>query len=188
MAGIPHNLFLAIRQALLNCDELRSVTQLRALFAVAELQLWQHGLPEADNLRARVDLLLDYLHDRQNSRGEYALVLLLRILSMRYDVADARQHELVDLTLQLEASLAGKTSDRQDTQLSGIQRQILEQTYATLQDEFALRLEKTRRLRGALALETDVLRTFQLEQQLVDEQVRLNQVETEMQALEQRLR
>jgi len=158
MRGLPQRLLSALRQALMRCNEFQSTPLLRAVFAAEELQIWQASLPEADNLQSRVDLTLDYLREKRRRSGEHALVLLLNVLSSRYDPADERHGLLADLATQLWACLdthsasadipdrdGGKVSSPPSTRL-----RRLEQQRDVLQQELELRLEKLGRIRKAL--------------------------------------
>jgi Bacterial Death-like domain 1/Effector-associated domain 2 len=107
--GLDQALLSALAQALMQCDEFQTTARLRAAFGVEELRIWQTGLPETDNLRARVDLTIAYLREKRRRSGEYALVLLLTVLVGRYDPEDQRHPLLADLASQLQARLDDTT-------------------------------------------------------------------------------
>lgn len=90
-----------LRALLGRCDEIDSNRTLRALFADPRLTPWRGGLPEADSLKSRVDLLISYLRDKRNTLGEHALVLLLWALAEKYDPSDERHDNLLALANEL---------------------------------------------------------------------------------------
>ncbi len=90
-----------LRALLARCDEFDTPRQLSALFADRRIALWRAGLPEADNQKGRVDLLISYLIGNRTTAGESALVLLLWVLAERYDPADERHDNLLTLASEL---------------------------------------------------------------------------------------
>lgn len=110
MFSFPQILIQSIRRVLMDCDELSSHRQLRAVFASEEIKLWRNGLPEADNLKARVDLIIDYLSSKYRTSGKNGLVLFLFALSEKYEEGD----ELRDRLLTLAEQLAWTQQFRQD--------------------------------------------------------------------------
>lgn len=103
MHGIPRSLLLPLRQALLDCDEFYSPTQLRAIFASQELLPWRHGLRSSDSPSEQVDITINYLvGKRRQTSGEYVLVIFLQNLSERYDPEDERHDRLRTLADQLQ--------------------------------------------------------------------------------------
>lgn len=102
MRGIPQTLMSPLRQALMDCDEFFNPRQLYAIFDIESLKPFQKGLPEADNLKARVDMAISYLSNKGRTNGENALVLLLRVLGDRYNPPDERHDRLITLAEQLE--------------------------------------------------------------------------------------
>jgi len=102
MLLIPQSSDPSLRQALTACDEFYSPRQLYALFGVNELKAFQTGLPEANNLRERIDLTTSYLQDKYRSSGENALILFLQVLAGRYDLDDERHDRLLNLAEQLQ--------------------------------------------------------------------------------------
>lgn len=84
------------------CNECGNNRDLQTLFSDQRLQPWRDGLPEADNLRSRVDRLIAYLLDKRNIKGEWALVLLLQVLAERYHPADERRDTLWVLANELQ--------------------------------------------------------------------------------------
>lgn len=102
MLKIPQSLMLALRQALIVCDEFYSPRQLYAVFGVNELKPFQIGLPEANNPRERIDLTINYLQDQYRSSGENALILFMQVLADHYDLEDERHSRLLNLAEQLQ--------------------------------------------------------------------------------------
>ncbi len=90
-----------LRALIGRCDELDTPRQLSALFADPRIALWRAGLPEADNRKGRVDLLISYLIGKRTTAGESALVLLLWVLAEKYDPADERHDNLLTLASEL---------------------------------------------------------------------------------------
>lgn len=195
MQGIPPHLLKAIQTALMQCDEIHNPAQLRAVFTADALRPWQAGLPEADNARARVDLIINYLRDKRRNSGESALVLLLQVLSERYDPEDERSSLLFNRAYQLEHHLqaeapapAAQPRMRNDpAPLSAMQRHRLERERQSRQAEWDVLHEKSERIRQALRIETDPSRIFQYEQQLVTAQNELETIEQKLVAIEQQL-
>ena len=90
-----------LRALLGRCDELDTNRVLRALFADPRIGPWRGGLPDADSLKGRVDLLISYLRDKRTTAGAHALVLLLWVLAEKYDPADERHDTLLTLASEL---------------------------------------------------------------------------------------
>ncbi len=82
-----------------------------------------------------------------------------------------------------EWSLFGKT-----TRIADGERRRLEQKLAALQTEWNLRSEKAKRLREALAIETDAAVKFKTEQQLKAEETQLGKLEEQITAIEEELK
>jgi len=94
-----------LRALLMRCDELTSNADLSALFVDQRLKPWRTGVREANNLRARVDLLIDYLRDQRNTARQTGLVLLLWVLTERYEQDDERHDNLLALASELAYGL-----------------------------------------------------------------------------------
>jgi len=84
-----------------------------------------------------VQAVIDFLHDKYNTRSENVLVLLLRVLSDRTDPHDACQRQLAGLADELErATKRAPTPESAprprptSTPPSSAQRQTLERTLA----------------------------------------------------------
>jgi hypothetical protein len=105
-AGIPAELYMRIRQALLDCGPFDDDRQMRAVFAHPLLSPWQNGLPQADTRVGRVDGVIDYLRSRKRSdTGDNALGLLLQVLVERTDPGDECHGRLAGLTDELRKTV-----------------------------------------------------------------------------------
>lgn len=91
-----------LRALLARCDEFGSSLELRTLFAVSQLVPWRGGLPDADSIKTRVDLVISYLSQKYDTSGRSALLLFLRALAERYDPADNLYAELLAFVSELE--------------------------------------------------------------------------------------
>lgn len=85
------------------CDEFESMKHLQALFS-GELSIWKYGLPSAHSIRERVDLVIDYLYDKQTVSGENGLFLFLENLRNRYYPSDSRYEGLSKALIILKVS------------------------------------------------------------------------------------
>ena len=104
--GIHPDMFNQVRRALMDCEPLRDDGRLRAIFAYPKLKPWQHSVPQAPTLTARVDAVIAFLIERSRAdTGENALVLLIRALSEQLDPADDRHPRLVELAANLNQAL-----------------------------------------------------------------------------------
>jgi len=106
MLNISANTFKSLRAALLQCGPFESNQKLRAVFAHPSLQPWQTGLPEAENVMDRVDILIDYLKKAHLNTGQPVLPIFLRILAERYDPQNLCHSLLSDLARELEQPYA----------------------------------------------------------------------------------
>jgi hypothetical protein len=104
MRGIPRALIVSLHQVLMECDEFYNPRQLREVFSVQELLPWRDRLPSADNLQARVSVIVGYLADQRHKTSGNVLVLMLRILGERFypNPDDERHGRLIALADQLE--------------------------------------------------------------------------------------
>jgi hypothetical protein len=104
MRGIPQALIIPLHQVLMDCDEFYNPRQLREVFSVQELLPWRDRLPSADNLQARVSVIVGYLADQRHKISGNVLVLMLRILGERFypNPDDERHGRLLALADQLE--------------------------------------------------------------------------------------
>jgi Caspase domain len=121
MAGIPSDLNLKLRNALLECEQFESDRKLRAVFNNdIFLRTWRLNIHEADSLTSRVDLIIGYLVDKYYSKThQNALVLLLLALSRLIDKEDERHQQLADLAIELEDALTPKNEPQLPINLRG---------------------------------------------------------------------
>jgi CheY-like chemotaxis protein len=112
IVGIPSNLYRQLRTVLLNCGPFATASELNAIFVEKRLVPWRNRLPEANSPTARVEGVIDFLHDQYSNTGENALVLFLRVLSERLDSEDTCHHSLVNLADELEHEAKSPDSDK----------------------------------------------------------------------------
>jgi CheY-like chemotaxis protein len=96
----------------LNCGPFATASELNAIFVEKRLVPWRNRLPEANSPTARVEGVIDFLHDQYSNTGENALVLFLRVLSERLDSEDTCHHSLVNLADELEHEAKSPDSDK----------------------------------------------------------------------------
>jgi SMODS-associated and fused to various effectors sensor domain/Calcineurin-like phosphoesterase len=109
MSGLPSEINIRLRDALLHCNQFASTRQLGAVFGTNEsLRLWRSGIPEADSLAGRVNLTIDYLIDKFHSSGENGLVILVHSLADSVDPADNLHRILGELADELRLLLLPK--------------------------------------------------------------------------------
>jgi hypothetical protein len=97
MQGISELLYIQIRQALLDCDEISDPAQLRAILRTSRLRPFANSIKVANNPGTQVDYIIGDLAERQLTTGENALILLLEMLANRYDLDDTRHNLLLRL-------------------------------------------------------------------------------------------
>ncbi len=78
MSGISSNLLNRLQTTLLTCGPFASDRELKTGFIDARISPWRDSLPQADNSASRVQAVVNFLHDRYNTRSENVRVLLLR--------------------------------------------------------------------------------------------------------------
>ncbi len=106
MAGIPQNLYIPLRETLVECGSFDNDEQLRAIFAHELLSPWRNQVPEARSVMDRVDVVVSFLIGRRRAETQTnALVLLLLVLRDRTDQHDACYTRLAKLTEALDAAL-----------------------------------------------------------------------------------
>ena len=113
MASIPQEIYRLLRETLIQCDEMADASHLRALFITPELSPFQAGLPIANNAKAQVDQLIDYLLARYHTNGQNILVLCMHLLCDRYHPSDERHSKLRALGEQLRAVIESTVSVEQ---------------------------------------------------------------------------
>lgn len=121
MSGIPSDLNLKVRNALLECEQFESDRKIRSVFLGSKsLRPWRFSILEADSLTGRVDLIIGYLVDKHHKdTQENALVLLLLALSRLIDKEDERHQQLADLAIELENALTPKNEPQSPINLRG---------------------------------------------------------------------
>jgi len=106
MSGLPTELHPRIREALLRCSCFGSDRELNALFADERLAPWRNQIPDnTPNREARVNTLIDDLHDQADAEGHNALALFLSILAGHCDPADSLHVELHNLAIELDPTI-----------------------------------------------------------------------------------
>ncbi len=105
MAGLSPVLLNEIHEVLLACDCMQSHTDLKNLFTDRRLNGWQHGVPETNSSRGRVNATINYLIDKQNSDGENALALFMRVLSEQPGLTQRYRQRLLELAEQIQSNL-----------------------------------------------------------------------------------
>lgn len=105
MPGIPDLLFVRVRDALLDSGACANEGALRAVFTHEWLQPWQNDVPQANSPGERAKQVISVFHAvTHQSRMESVLVLLLRVLAMGFNEADARKARLSTLADELAAA------------------------------------------------------------------------------------
>ncbi len=111
-SGISTDLVRQLRTLLLDCGSFETNQNLRTIFVDERLYPWRNRLPESHNPAQRVESIIDFLHNRQNDRGENALVLLLRVLETRVEPGDACRERLAAMAVALEQELNGGNDNK----------------------------------------------------------------------------
>jgi len=119
MISIPPKIYARLLEALPRCGPFSTDAEIRAVFADGRLAQWRDSLPQANNLKSRVELLINYLGEQYNASRENALVLLLYVLGERILPSDNCHHELAELASEFEA-LSTKTQDKLKTKSARI--------------------------------------------------------------------
>jgi serine/threonine-protein kinase len=102
-SGIPSDLYARLFDALLTCGPVNTDRDLRAMFVDASLRPWRNMLFESDSPESRSRNTIDLLYEQQNSVGENALVLFLRVLAKQKSASDSCYQKLLDLAVELES-------------------------------------------------------------------------------------
>ena len=102
MRGLPRTVLGDLRATLLSCREFRSFDLLYAVFEDDRLKLRQKGLRWAKDREELVDFTISDLVEKFRRDGQWDLVLLLEVLSDRYNDPDDHLHyQLLSLVMQL---------------------------------------------------------------------------------------
>ncbi|MDM8531900.1 CHAT domain-containing protein [Anaerolineales bacterium HSG25] len=100
--GLSGDLFADIKEALLACDEIYKMGELRSLFQIEKLRPWRFRLSVSDTPDGQAGLLIKDLLNQRNTDGENALVLFLQVL--RDQRPDTELYGVLDtLAKQLES-------------------------------------------------------------------------------------
>ncbi len=100
---IPSILTHRLRETLAQHPALADDRTLRAVFVDERLAPWRNRTPENTSDRAaRVAALIGALCDQENTQGENALVLFLRVLAEQTPSGDALHNTLITLAARLE--------------------------------------------------------------------------------------
>lgn len=103
--GLPSNLNTRLRTTLLTSSHFDSDRELHTLFVDACLVPWRDRIPDnTPNREARVDALIDALHDKADAAGHNALALFLSILA-EYHPADSLYSQLRSLATELDPTI-----------------------------------------------------------------------------------
>ncbi|NJM23589.1 MAG: hypothetical protein HC907_35690 [Richelia sp. SM1_7_0] len=107
MSGIPSEIYIRLRNALLDCEQFDSVQRLRNFFrANALLTPWQHRW-QAGSPSVLVEDAIGYLNDKfRDDTQENVLVILLSLLAESIDSADSRHQTLEKLAEELNVVLS----------------------------------------------------------------------------------
>jgi hypothetical protein len=110
---LPYELYRRCEKILRKCHEFGDDRLLRSMFAVAELKNFKDKIPEAETIKDRVKLFLDFSTDQYLSDGRLILTFFLAILCDSYE-GDARYGELKELIREIgEVTPPSPTSERQ---------------------------------------------------------------------------
>lgn len=91
-----------LQDTLLRTGLFETDRDLASVFIDERISTLQHSIPQTNNPKSRVWQTLKFLHGRNNSADENALVLFLRIASERFDKGDSLHGKLIDLAEKVE--------------------------------------------------------------------------------------
>jgi predicted MPP superfamily phosphohydrolase len=113
MPGIPSEIYIRLRNALLNCDQFDNAQRLRNFFkANAPLTPWQYRW-QIGSPSELVEDAIGYLNDKfRDDTKENALVILARLLANSIDPADGHHQILVELAEELNVLLSRQISNQ----------------------------------------------------------------------------
>ncbi|HSH04867.1 MAG TPA: CHAT domain-containing protein [Anaerolineae bacterium] len=106
--GIPGGIMRLLRGVLMKYPAFESNHSLRQVFDDSRIKMWQASLPEGRNVGERVDGVISFLHNRENSVGANGLMLFLDILVERVPVGDGLYQEFEGLAAALAAEVGEK--------------------------------------------------------------------------------
>lgn len=107
MAGLSSSTRRQLNQVLLSCGPFDSDRALRAVFIDERIRVWHNSVPEAANRQGRVDLMISWLYERQNARGENGLVLFLQVLVDNTLPEDGCRQRLERVRMLVEQEVGG---------------------------------------------------------------------------------
>jgi hypothetical protein len=108
MPGIPDNLHLRLRAALMDLDEFADNDTLRNVMQNSRLRPWRNRLRDTMNRATRAEGAVAYLQNQYTcDPRENALVILLRTLAGRREPENAEYLDLVALAAELECAQTG---------------------------------------------------------------------------------
>jgi len=171
--GIPPDLYRRLQQTLARSEALATDRTLRALFVDNRLSPWRNQLPQADSVKSRVQLVVDFLYTRERKEtGDNALVLLLQALRDRSDPADAIHGTLEELAEELaqQGGKTGKTDGERASMSSPLEETRPAETKATRGRSGVQREEDKERVLAFL-----VANDHERELKLFEEQIREDQ-------------
>ena len=128
MPGLPEDLYQQLRTVLLESGSFRTDAQTRSLLVTPRLAPFRHRLPQAQNEHDRVNLVIDYLHEKYHSPSRVnALAELVRMLGVQFDENDALRLRLDALACELADRLKYPTRRGTDRggEEAGTERQAL---------------------------------------------------------------
>lgn len=100
--GLSVRLYNRLRDTLSKLEEFHSDEQLRSLFVVDTLSLWQNQLPTASSIIQRVELTINLMYQRFDKDNQRALKLLLKQLRDKRHSDDGLYSELSQLMIALD--------------------------------------------------------------------------------------
>jgi hypothetical protein len=104
--ALSPDLYIPIRNTLVQCREFQSYQALRAVFVTEHLFPFRIGLPSADTTEELVDLCLEHLLDKRLTDGQSVLLIFLATLRDRYQLDDHLHRDLEELHTAVQAALA----------------------------------------------------------------------------------
>ncbi len=102
LSGISSDIYNRLQELLPRLDPFNSNQSLEDIFVAEAIHIWQNNLPQADNRGARVNTMINYLHNKYDASGKSALQLFLQELYRQIPSGDSRKQELANLIAELE--------------------------------------------------------------------------------------
>ncbi|MBA3534602.1 MAG: hypothetical protein H0T73_22010 [Ardenticatenales bacterium] len=116
--GLSSDLTGRIRETMLRCGPFRGTNDLSAIFVDSRISAWRYLVPEAGNEFGRAMALIAALYEQENTTGENALVLLLRVLSDLSGAGTGCRGKLAALADELAQEVQGS-----DTEITLIEKE-----------------------------------------------------------------